>query len=938
MPDDHQDLYMSEPCANVLDTYHSWLEQTSPCLITTRGGRGFGKSLNARALVRELKTAPKLVAHFTFSEIDAHRSSLESFLASVIFQILNVDSARFSRVQDLFASVTALKIWTEASLLVIFQFLLDTKIGIGPLHLIIDDFQNCDHVWSLVGMLEAAMSNGNSPTKLKVALFYNQQGDKGDVIEDALRRFDGYRMHVPTWTLSLLKPMVSSIVGQVIGNNPYLADSRSQLCEALKKCSSVTEVVLAVQSLDTNSGNSNSSIIPRSLESLIRNIPPNIPDVVTSKFNNLTDQGRVTLGWILHSRRPLKLNELATAVALTDNKANFSSTFDPRNLPVDLSADLRSLFGPLVRLEGGGIVFSDGAVRDQFIGLITEEQLGIAGGRPSNSAIPGNADITRILVGYLSWQEFAIPVKKALQAKTAEFILPPGKLFDLLAYAVRFLPSHFGACNRGGLESFPQTHRLIQMWSSLNVAINTTCLQHLCVADLALLAAQLGLTVILESLEKDIVGTYRDTAVSLASWGGHFDTVRWLLTGSGVGPTEYVATSDALECAAVRGYDDIVDYLLTYMEEMEETESERLLLLMDRLLCKAAELGYEKQVPRWITLGANVNAAPENITPLQYASRNGHTSIVRYLLSIKGVDVNSNSGYKIDRPIILAAMKGYETVVQDLLAAGADVTCTTRGRDTQCTPLYLAAEHGDEAVVRCLLDAETPGHSMINQQNFGGNSPLIIASMKGHDKIVKLLLDANASVTLCNKTGLNAIYYIIRSGREDLAMEVLTHTKSMEDSERINLFHQAAKRGFERIVKYIWESMAEDKKARLMVPYGRDAETALHLASMHGHIAVVNFLLQSGGNVDATSEFRYTPLEYAVLAGEVEIVKLLLAHNANAVREVTDPRCARIRSLLHEIAMTSVDPPNAGVVVGILLEMTSIDPNGIDEMGDTALS
>ena len=68
------------------------------------------------------------------------------------------------------------------------------------------------------------------------------------------------------------------------------------------------------------------------------------------------------------------------------------------------------------------------------------------------------------------------------------------------------------------------------------------------------------------------------------------------------------------------------------------------------------------------------------------------------------------------------------------------------------------------------------------------------------------------------------------------------------------------------------------------------------------------------------------------------MVKLLLGHNANAFRETTDPRCRRTRSLLHELANKPADSLKYGPVVGILFEMTSVDPNWIDKNGDTALS
>lgn len=56
---------------------------------------------------------------------------------------------------------------------------------------------------------------------------------------------------------------------------------------------------------------------------------------------------------------------------------------------------------------------------------------------------------------------------------------------------------------------------------------------------------------------------------------------------------------------------------------------------------------------------------------------------------------------------------------------------------------------------------------------------------------------------------------------------------------------------------------------------------ALHYAVMHGHVAVVRYLIAHHANVNATDKFLWTPLHYAVANGYVRIVRLLLNANAN---------------------------------------------------------
>ncbi|KAI1458771.1 ankyrin repeat-containing domain protein [Annulohypoxylon moriforme] len=927
IPNDQEDLYVSGPDAETWSTCNSWSESGSSCIFMTNGGQGISKNSNARALFRKVKQPSKLAAYYSFSKIDTTRDSFESFLASVSFQVLTQDPERFSRVEDLLVAMKNSNTWTEASLLVLFQSLLDTKDGSGSLYLVIDDLQNCDSPTELVKALAAIVSNDNSPTKLKVVLFYDLTENGGDsILENVLQKCE----KVPVITRNMHKLLVASIIDQVTSSKPYLSDLRSQLSDTLEKCKNTTEMLLAVQSLDTSSPDP-APLTHKFLESLIRNPQPSISDAISSKFEHLPEWGRTLLGWILHCKRPLQLNELATAMALTDNRAKFSSSFDPKSLPLEFAADIRFVFGPLVRFEGGGIIFSDITVRSQFLNLVAEDWKREASEKsPSKSRIPDDVDITGILFGYLSWEEFTTPVNDALRGKLDEFIQPPGELFDLITYAVRFLPFHYRACkNNDGLPSFAQD-RFILMWPKLNSVLNSTASPpRLCVADPVLLAAQLGLTGMIKPLRKDIVNTRRQTAIGLASWGGHVDTVCELLTGECVERTEKIDTTEALEYASARGYNAIVPLIVAYMKETAHPE---LPLLINQHLCKAAELGYEKQVIQWIELGADIDAAPDNITPLQHATRNGHASIVKYLLEEKNADVNSKAGSGLNEPILLASMRGHELIVQHLLKAKADLTCVTKD-EARRTSLYLAAEYGHLVIVKRLLKVETPGYFMVNQQSSSGNSPLMIACMRGYTEIGHELLGADANVTLCNAEGRTALYHALRPSSEDLAMKILRDAKSPADFKDINdVFLRAAELGFEVVIDRCFKFITEDKRDELLEHSDFDGRKALHNASKNGHFPIARLLLLAGVEVDPKDKKGLTPLVLAAEAGEKEIVRLLIERGANARLQVY-----KDQSILCRMARQSKDSMRHAAVVNILLQATDIDPNLMDGNRMTAL-
>ena len=74
--------------------------------------------------------------------------------------------------------------------------------------------------------------------------------------------------------------------------------------------------------------------------------------------------------------------------------------------------------------------------------------------------------------------------------------------------------------------------------------------------------------------------------------------------------------------------------------------------VLGRLVCHAAaELGYEEQVSLFLENGAHADAAPDKTTPLQYAARNGHASLVLKLLKQHDAGVDSRSGLCADKAI-----------------------------------------------------------------------------------------------------------------------------------------------------------------------------------------------------------------------------------------------------------------------------------------------
>lgn len=127
--------------------------------------------------------------------------------------------------------------------------------------------------------------------------------------------------------------------------------------------------------------------------------------------------------------------------------------------------------------------------------------------------------------------------------------------------------------------------------------------------------------------------------------------------------------------------------------------------------CKTAE-----EAEALLKLGLNVDVKNfHDETPLHWASRDGRTSVVKFLLSAgASVDAKSLDGWT---PIHHASRNGHPEVVALLLDAGAEVEAL----DSEgWTPLHEASRYGHSTVVTILLAVGANAEAKTND----GHTPL----------------------------------------------------------------------------------------------------------------------------------------------------------------------------------------------------------------------
>ena len=232
--------------------------------------------------------------------------------------------------------------------------------------------------------------------------------------------------------------------------------------------------------------------------------------------------------------------------------------------------------------------------------------------------------------------------------------------------------------------------------------------------------------------------------------------------------------------------------------------------------------------------------------------------------------------------------------------------------------LYNVCLKGELSTLNDILEK----HSTLMQDE-DGQTALYAACIGDHREIIKRLIDFGYDVNHQDKEGKTPLHITFENHAPELAQILITEFKAnteIRDKQNWTPLHTAIDRGY---------SYYSCEFSQRFLHQDVDNEVSwiqLHAASFNENKQDVQFLLDSGTDVNHVSSAGHTPLHIAVTKSNIDLVALLLDHNVNINSVTTDGKTP-----LH-IAVDKVDED----IIQKLLSQ-SADPRLKDALGNTSL-
>ncbi|XP_063690503.1 uveal autoantigen with coiled-coil domains and ankyrin repeats-like [Bolinopsis microptera] len=181
---------------------------------------------------------------------------------------------------------------------------------------------------------------------------------------------------------------------------------------------------------------------------------------------------------------------------------------------------------------------------------------------------------------------------------------------------------------------------------------------------------------------------------------------------------------------------------------------------------------------------------------------------------------------------------------------------------TGVTPLMIAAVRGYPSIIRILLEAG----ANLDQLNPGGKTALMLAAYHGHSHVITTLMELGCDWQRLDNAGCTALHYCVERGNIDIAQTLI------DSGADINM---PDSRGYTCLLSLCINDSEDVRMAKFLLDNGADpnlnlqrGETMLMAAARSNKPGLARVLIEYGANVKTKTRYGYTALDMARPASE----------------------------------------------------------------------
>lgn len=290
-----------------------------------------------------------------------------------------------------------------------------------------------------------------------------------------------------------------------------------------------------------------------------------------------------------------------------------------------------------------------------------------------------------------------------------------------------------------------------------------------------------------------------------------------------------------------------------------------------------------------IDLGANPNHPHNNMLPLVVAANNGNIRMCVTLLNV-GAQVNIQSSCILghaNTPLGMAICAGMQSAVQRLILLKADVNASIDGYMTGVgttlqpgsTMLHLAVHKKQKSVLEILLAAgadicgvnkagDTVLHTICSDPSGNAQSVVILKYLLNYSKQYSKLL-----VNKQNDFGMTALMIAVQHRNVDAVTHLLVYKADVhvKNSKKENALYIAVEKSCEDIVFLLLQAGSHVNSVNA-------GKNLILLSVCNGDMPLTETLLEHRANLRAVDRNNHTALHLAVLSKSEDMVQLCLSY------------------------------------------------------------